>query len=97
VTDKEKRERVWVLDAPKLWHVVLCGMLALGLMLTLPGPIWRGALLALAVAALLETAQAFIPSRQAGLVDFLFSGLGVACATLGFKWLRETKAWLSFK
>ena len=69
--------RQWVMNSPNLWHVVLYSLLTAGLMLTLPEKRWRGALLALAVAALLEMAQLFIPSREASLPDFLFSAAGV--------------------
>ena len=70
--------RQWVMNSPRLWHVALYSLLTFGLMLILDEPKWRGPLLALAAAALLETAQMFIPSRQAGLVDFIFSAAGVA-------------------
>ena len=81
--------RQWVMNSPHLWHVALYSLLTFGLMLTLDEPKWRGPLLALAAAALLETAQMFIPSRQAGLVDFIFSAAGVA-GMFGILYLWQT-------
>ena len=82
--------RRWVLSSPQLWHVVLYALLTLAFATALPARPWRAALLALAVAALLEAAQVFVPTREAHFSDFLFSTAGVCGAAAAWR-LGEKK------
>jgi VanZ family protein len=80
-----------VLDAPKLWHILLFGLLTLALLRALPGRLALAALTTMAFGTALELAQVFIPTRTARPTDLLFNLAGVLLALLLFKAVKALK------
>ena len=81
---QSKSARLWILNAPNLWHVILYGFLAFGLMLMLPNRSFLAGSLAMAFGTVLEAVQWFVPTRSVNLTDLLYNLLGIWAAWLVF-------------
>jgi len=81
---------VWflVLDSPDLWHVIVFGMLTLGLLIAIPGRPHLCVNTAMLLGVFLEAAQMFVPSRTAGFGDLLYNLAGVSLAFFLFQALK---------